>query len=104
MSTLTAPAARPGPGIAASEAAATRRWPKASPAGGCAALLQIRYGHSVDFRPGAAQRALAGFWCHLAGQGGEEAMEPPARAADRARIQAPFVYRGCGPAVVAGSV
>ncbi len=31
-------------------------------------------------------------------------MEPPARAAGRARIQAPFVYRGCGPAVVAGSV
>ncbi len=31
-------------------------------------------------------------------------MEPPARAADRARIQAPFPYRGCGPAVVAGSV
>jgi hypothetical protein len=31
-------------------------------------------------------------------------MEPPARAADRARIQAPFLYRGCGPAVVAGSV
>ncbi len=29
-------------------------------------------------------------------------MEPPARAADRART--PFLYRGCGPAVVAGSV
>jgi len=25
-------------------------------------------------------------------------MEPPARAADRARIQVPFLYRGCGPA------
>ena len=31
-------------------------------------------------------------------------MEPPARAADRARIQAPFLYRGCRPAVMAGSV
>jgi hypothetical protein len=31
-------------------------------------------------------------------------MESSARAADRARIQAPFGYRGCGPAVVAGSV
>jgi len=31
-------------------------------------------------------------------------MEPLARAADRARIQAPLLYRGCGPAVVAGSV
>jgi len=29
-------------------------------------------------------------------------MEPPARAADRART--PFLYRGCGPAMVAGSV
>jgi hypothetical protein len=28
-------------------------------------------------------------------------MESPARAADRARLQAPFGYRGCGPAVVA---
>ena len=31
-------------------------------------------------------------------------MESSARAAGRARIQAPFGYRGCGPAVVAGSV
>jgi hypothetical protein len=31
-------------------------------------------------------------------------MESPARAAGRARIQAPFLYRGCGPAVLAGSV
>jgi hypothetical protein len=31
-------------------------------------------------------------------------MEPAARAADRARIQALFLYRGCGPAVVAGCV
>ena len=31
-------------------------------------------------------------------------MEPAARAADRARIQALFLCRGCGPAVVAGSV
>jgi hypothetical protein len=31
-------------------------------------------------------------------------MESPARAADRARLQALFLCRGCGPAVVAGSV
>src|SRR5258708_22963054 len=89
--------------MAAPEAAATERWPKGSPAAGCTALLQIRYGHSVDIRRAAAQRALAGLLGPPRRAGGEEAMDPPARAADRARIQAPFLYRGCGPAVVAGS-
>src|SRR5262249_5758175 len=98
-STLTTPAARPG-----QHRARGGRWPVASPPAGCAALLPIRYGHGVEIRRGAAQRALAGLLVPPRRAGGEDAMEPAARAADRPASRLCSCAGVAGRPWVAGSV